>query len=36
MSEESGMQQMADWLRPIVPEVKVVHVRAGNVYWVPK
>jgi len=27
---------MADWLRPIVPEVKVQHVRAGIVYWVPK
>jgi putative NIF3 family GTP cyclohydrolase 1 type 2 len=36
MSEESGMQEMADWLRPIVPEVKVQHVRAGMVYWVPK
>jgi len=36
MSEESGMQEMADWLRPIVPEVKVLHIRAGNVYWVPK
>jgi putative NIF3 family GTP cyclohydrolase 1 type 2 len=36
MSEESGMQEMADWLRPIVPEVKVQHVRAGIVYWVPK
>ena len=36
MSEESGMQEMADWLRPIVPEVKVAHVRAGIVYWVPK
>jgi putative NIF3 family GTP cyclohydrolase 1 type 2 len=35
MSEESGMQEMADWLRPIVPEVKVEHVRAGVVYWVP-
>ena len=35
-SEESGMQEFADWLRPIVPEVKVKHVRAGNVYWVPK
>ena len=35
MSEESGMQEMADWLRPIVPEVKVQHVRAGIVYWVP-
>jgi putative NIF3 family GTP cyclohydrolase 1 type 2 len=35
MSEESGMQEMAAWLRPIVPEVKVEHVRAGNVYWVP-
>ena len=36
MSEESGMQEMAEWLRPIVPEVKVLHVRAGTVYWVPK
>ena len=36
MSEESGMQEMADWLRPIVPEVKVLHVRAGTVHWVPK
>jgi putative NIF3 family GTP cyclohydrolase 1 type 2 len=35
MSEESGMQEMADWLKPIVPEVKVQHVRAGVVYWVP-
>ena len=35
MSEESGMQEMADWLRPIVPEVKVQHVRAGVVYWAP-
>jgi putative NIF3 family GTP cyclohydrolase 1 type 2 len=35
MSEESGMQEFADWLRPIVPEVKVKHVRAGTVYWVP-
>ncbi len=34
MSEESGM--LADWLRPIVPEVRVLHVRAGVVYWVPK
>ena len=36
MSEESGMQEMADWLRPIVPEIKVAHVRAGHAYWVPK
>ena len=36
MSEESGMQEMAAWLRPIIPEVKVVHVRAGVMYWVPK
>jgi putative NIF3 family GTP cyclohydrolase 1 type 2 len=35
MSEESGMQEMADWLRPIVPEVRVQHVRAGVVYWAP-
>ena len=30
MSEESGMQEIADWLRPIVPEVKVLHVRAAG------
>ena len=36
MSEESGMQEFADWLRPVIPEVKVFHVRAGTVYWVPK
>jgi putative NIF3 family GTP cyclohydrolase 1 type 2 len=35
MSEESGMQEMAGWLQPIVPELKVLHVRAGDVYWVP-
>ena len=33
LSEESGMQEMADWLRPLVPEVPVEHVRAGAVYW---
>jgi putative NIF3 family GTP cyclohydrolase 1 type 2 len=36
MSEESGMQEMADWLRPIVREVEVQHVRAGIMYWVPR
>jgi putative NIF3 family GTP cyclohydrolase 1 type 2 len=36
MSEESGMQEMAEWLRPIIPELNVQHIRAGNVYWVPK
>lgn len=35
MSEESGMQEFADWLRPVVPEVKIKHVRAGIVYWAP-
>lgn len=35
MSEESGMQEFADWLRPIIPEVKVQHIRAGIVYWAP-
>jgi putative NIF3 family GTP cyclohydrolase 1 type 2 len=35
MSEESGMQEFAEWLKPIIPEVKVKHVRAGIVYWVP-
>jgi hypothetical protein len=36
MSEESGMQEMAEWVRPIVPEVRVHHVRAGDMYWAPK
>lgn len=35
LSEESGMQEMADWLRPLVPEVEVAHVRAGDTYWTP-
>ena len=35
MSEESGMQEFADWLRPVIPEVKIKHVRAGIVYWAP-
>jgi hypothetical protein len=30
------MQEMADWLRPMVPEVKVQHVRAGIVYRLPR
>jgi putative NIF3 family GTP cyclohydrolase 1 type 2 len=36
MSEESGMEEMAWWLRPIVPELPVHHVRSGIVYWVPE
>ena len=29
-SEQSGMQGLAEWLRPIVPDVKVQHVRARS------
>ena len=35
LSEESGMQEMGAWLRPIVPEVAVQHVRSGRMYWTP-
>jgi hypothetical protein len=29
------MEEMAVWLRPIVPELAVQHVRSGIVYWAP-
>lgn len=35
LSEESGMEEMANWLRPIVPEVPVDHVRSEGAYWRP-
>jgi putative NIF3 family GTP cyclohydrolase 1 type 2 len=36
ISEESGMLEMADWIRGFVPEVPVRLVRAGEPYWVPR
>jgi putative NIF3 family GTP cyclohydrolase 1 type 2 len=36
VSEESGMQEMADWIKGFVPEVSVQLVRAGEPFWAPK
>ena len=36
MSEESGMQEMAEWLRPIGPEVKVPPAGGGPRLWGPE
>lgn len=36
VSEEAGMLEMADWIRPFVPEVPVRLVRAGEPFWVPE
>jgi putative NIF3 family GTP cyclohydrolase 1 type 2 len=33
VSEEAGMEECARWLKPIVPEVKVAHVPAGEPFW---
>jgi hypothetical protein len=35
VSEEPGMEVCAAWLRTIVPEVGVRHIRAGDPYWRP-
>ena len=35
LSEEAGMRVCADWLRPIVPEVPVRWLPAGDPYWRP-
>ncbi|HLY68926.1 MAG TPA: Nif3-like dinuclear metal center hexameric protein [Puia sp.] len=29
-SEEPGMEWLADWLRPRVPELKIMHIASGN------
>jgi putative NIF3 family GTP cyclohydrolase 1 type 2 len=36
VSEESGMLEMADWIRGFVPEVPVQLVKAGEPFWTPK
>jgi outer membrane protein assembly factor BamB/putative NIF3 family GTP cyclohydrolase 1 type 2 len=33
--EEEGMREMALWLRPLVPEVPVDFVPAGDQFWIP-
>ena len=36
VSEESGMLEMAQWIRGFVPEVPVQLVKAGEPFWAPK
>lgn len=36
ISEESGMLEMAQWIRSFVPEVPVLLVKAGEPFWAPK
>ncbi|HEU0123839.1 MAG TPA: Nif3-like dinuclear metal center hexameric protein [Bryobacteraceae bacterium] len=33
VSEEGGMKECARWLKPLVPEVDVAHVPAGEPFW---
>jgi putative NIF3 family GTP cyclohydrolase 1 type 2 len=35
VSEESGMQEMAQWIKSFVPEVPVQLVKAGEPFWSP-
>jgi putative NIF3 family GTP cyclohydrolase 1 type 2 len=35
VSEESGMQEMGEWIQGFVPELPVRHIRAGEPFWVP-
>jgi hypothetical protein len=35
VSEEPGMSLCADWLTPLVPEVRVAWLAAGDPYWRP-
>jgi len=35
VSEETGMEVCANWLKTVVPEVAVRHVSAGDPYWRP-
>jgi putative NIF3 family GTP cyclohydrolase 1 type 2 len=34
--EEAGMDEFAQWLRPLVPEVPVKFIPAGDAFWIPK
>jgi len=36
VSEESGMLEMAQWIRGFVPEVPVQLVKAGEPFWAPR
>ena len=36
VSEESGMLEMAQWIRGFVPEAPVQLVKAGEPFWAPK
>lgn len=35
VSEDAGMQACASWLAPLIPEVRVGHLSAGDPYWRP-
>jgi putative NIF3 family GTP cyclohydrolase 1 type 2 len=35
VSEEPGMQEMAEWIQGFVPELPVRLVEAGEPFWVP-
>ena len=35
-SEELGMKECVDWLRPFVPEVPIEFIPAGEPFWVPE
>jgi putative NIF3 family GTP cyclohydrolase 1 type 2 len=36
VSEEAGMLEMAEWLKPLVPEVRVQLIKAGEPFWAPR
>jgi putative NIF3 family GTP cyclohydrolase 1 type 2 len=36
VSEEQGMQEMAEWIKKFTPEIPVQLVRSGEPFWVPK
>jgi hypothetical protein len=36
VSEEAGMREMAEWLTPLVPEVPVQLIKAGEPFWAPR
>ena len=36
ISEEAGMQEMAQWIKGFVPEVPVQLVKAGEPFWAPR
>ena len=33
---KAGMDEFAAWLRPVVPEVPVKFIPAGDAFWIPK